>query len=207
MTNLSGNTFNGLDSGNQAIWNTSYSGTPVTQTGNRYIFGTSENLTITPEATPFTVNKNAGTVANLPTPTVGSNYEISGFVDASNYNNVFTQDTINNISISSLNFISTGAPASAAAGTYDVLMSGTANLTNGYTATYNAAAVFGNVVVAPIPVPAKAYTSAANVGVLANIVGNNSKPTVDAAIENNASIVKEIKDMLDSYYKKINSLF
>ncbi len=41
-----GDVFNGLDSGNTAVWNTTF-GEPVTATGNRYIFAFQPTITVT----------------------------------------------------------------------------------------------------------------------------------------------------------------
>ena len=151
LTNLDGNMFDGLDSRNQAIWGMSY-GDSVTETGNRYIFATAENLSITPEATPFAVSKTGGDVATLPTPTADTNYEVNGFVDARIYGAVFTQDEVTNVTINGLSFTSTGAPANAAEGVYDVTMTGTGSSTNGYSISFSPVAQFGVLTVNGNPV-------------------------------------------------------
>ncbi len=165
ISNLTGNTFGNLLSGNQAIWGTSYP-TTISQTGNRYIFGTSETLNLVPDTTPFSVSKTQGDTGSLPTPIAGTNYQVTDFVDASNpnYGNAFTQDTLNNISLSGVSYTSTGVPASAANGTYPVNMTGTAHASNGYAANYDSTAAFGELTVSgstpPIP-PTPPVTPAA----------------------------------------------
>jgi len=150
LTNLAGNTFGNLASGNQAIWGTSYP-TAIKQTGNRYIFGTAESLTLAPDATPFSVSKTQGQVATLPTPIAGTNYQATGFVDASQYDNAFTRDTMNNVAISGVSYASDGVPVPAPIGIYPVEMTGTASVVNGYTASYDPTAEFGELTVDVAP--------------------------------------------------------
>ncbi len=152
LSNLSGNTFDGLQSGNQAIWNTS-SSTPVTESGNRYIFDTAESLTLGPEATPFSETKTQGDSITLPDPIAGTNYQVSGFVYAPKYDNAFTQDTVDNVAISGVNYTSEGVPVSAPAATYPITMAGTAAATRGYTASYDPSAEFGELTVNGAPIP------------------------------------------------------
>ncbi len=180
LANLSGNTFGDLASGNQAIWGTSYP-TAITQTGNRYIFGTIETLNLTPAAMPFSVSKIQGQTATLPSAAIpGSNYQVSGFVDASQYDNVFTQDSSANVSFNGVSYTSAGAPASAAAGTYPVTMAGTGVATTGYAAQYDNTAVFGNLTVNASVAP-KPSNNPAVAGNNVYTPPTNSPPTPSSA--------------------------
>ncbi|WP_321347433.1 YDG domain-containing protein [Halopseudomonas oceani] len=106
------NTFGGLASGNQALWNTSWSGSPaVTAPGNRYVFAMQPTLTVTDNVN---YTKTYGDI--FPTPVAGTDYTLSGFVDAGIYGNVFTQDDASNIGAPTL--VSAGAAASADAADY-----------------------------------------------------------------------------------------
>lgn len=106
------NTFGGLASGNQALWNTSWNGSPaVTAPGNRYVFAMQPTLTVTDNVN---YTKTYGDI--FPTPVAGTDYTLSGFVDAAAYGNVFTQDDASNIGAPTL--VSAGAAASANAGSY-----------------------------------------------------------------------------------------
>ena len=115
-------------------------------TGNRYIFGTSETLILTPNATPFEINKLYGyATPSLPIAIAGSNYQVSGFVNASdpNYGNVFTQDTLDNVFISGLTFTMPTQKASTPTGAYPITMIGTGAATQGYGVSYNNNNTFG----------------------------------------------------------------
>ncbi len=65
-----GDVFNGLDSGNTAVWNTTL-GEPVTATGNRYIFAFQPTITITS-------TNDAKTYGQDVTSRVATDYVISG---------------------------------------------------------------------------------------------------------------------------------
>tara|TARA_R110002012_G_scaffold15595_1_gene61772 strand:+ start:495 stop:3593 length:3099 start_codon:yes stop_codon:yes gene_type:complete len=108
------NTFGGLASGNQALWNTSWSGSPaITAPGNRYVFAMQPTLTVTGSVDG---SKTYGDLYSIITPVAGTDYTLSGFVDAAAYGNVFTQDDASNIGVPT--FVSAGAAASANAGSY-----------------------------------------------------------------------------------------
>ncbi len=92
------NVFGGLDSGNQAIWNTAY-GDPVSATGNRYIFEQQPTLIF---ASVDAQRYQYEAIDLQPY------YTVSGFVDASLYGNVFVQDDATNTF--------TGAPLLSSAG-------------------------------------------------------------------------------------------
>lgn len=84
-TNPSGDSFGGLDSGNAAVWNTTY-GASVTATGDRYVFSVQPTVNVTANA----ISKVYDGTATFATPT----YTSTGLVDASLYGNVFTQDAL-----------------------------------------------------------------------------------------------------------------
>ena len=108
------NTFGGLASGNQALWNTSWTGSPsVTAAGNRYVFAMQPTLTVTGTVDG---SKTYGDLYAITTPVAGTDYTLSGFVDAAAYGDVFTQDDASNIGAPTL--ASAGAAASANAGSY-----------------------------------------------------------------------------------------
>lgn len=108
------NTFGGLASGNQALWNTRWSGSPaITAPGNRYVFAMQPTLTVTGSVDG---SKTYGDLYSIITPVAGTDYTLSGFVDAAAYGNVFTQDDASNIGAPTL--VSAGAAASANAGSY-----------------------------------------------------------------------------------------
>ena len=65
-----GDVFNGLDSGNTAVWNTTF-GEPVTATGNRYIFAFQPTITVTS-------TNDAKTYGQDVTSRVATDYVISG---------------------------------------------------------------------------------------------------------------------------------
>ena len=110
------NTFGGLASGNQAVWNTSWSGSPaITAPGNRYVFAMQPTLTVTGSVDG---SKTYGDLYSIITPVAGTDYTLSGFVDAAAYGDVFTQDDASNIGAPTL--ASAGAAASADAGDYAV---------------------------------------------------------------------------------------
>lgn len=160
LSNLSGNTFgSGMASGNQALFGTVYGDTlpSSASTGSRYIFGTGETIALAPLATPFTVSKAYGDTATLPTP-AASNEQVSGFVTASDYNNVFTQDTLDNVAVSGVGYVSKGASPAATAGDYDITMEGAGSTTTGYGVSYNRSSVFGTLAVAAAPTPAPTAT-------------------------------------------------
>ncbi|UJJ30659.1 YDG domain-containing protein [Halopseudomonas maritima] len=114
--NLDDNTFGGLASGNQALWNTSWTGSPgVTAAGNRYVFAMQPTLTVTGTVDG---SKTYGDLHSFITPVAGTDYTLSGFVDAAGYGNVFTQDDASNIGAPTL--VSAGAAANADVGDYAV---------------------------------------------------------------------------------------
>jgi hypothetical protein len=134
---VTGNTFGGLLSGNQAIWGTSYPAA-VSQTGNRYVFANSPTLTVT------SVNRSK-TYGQDGAPIVAGAYTATGFINAATYGNVFTQDTQANTVTG--NAISAGSPTTAIVGSYPIDVT-PVTATTGYTLTkFNT----GNLTVNPAP--------------------------------------------------------
>ncbi len=125
--NPAGNTFNGLASGNQAVWGASFAGLPPTSPsmpgGNRYVFSTQPTVTLT----STDAAKVYGDLADVST-----NYTATGFVDAAASGNVFTQDTVAN-SFAPFSVTSAGTPMSANAGVYPIVIAATP--TTGYAVT------------------------------------------------------------------------
>ena len=98
-----GDTFGGLASGNNALWHKTYAGYPpasVSETGNRYLFSTQPALTFT----AANKTKTYGQAVDLSSPAAGTDYTVSGLINAATYGNVFTQDSYS------------GAPALASTG-------------------------------------------------------------------------------------------
>lgn len=123
-----GNTFGGLISGNQAIYGRSFP-TATAETGNRYVFANSPTLTFT----STDVAKNYGVDA---TAAVANGYEVTGFVNAATFGNVFTQDTVANTTTGAPTITSTGsvATASVAGSPYAITVDiAPVTFTNGYT--------------------------------------------------------------------------
>lgn len=158
INNLSGNNFGTLNSNSQAVWGTFYGDSlpSIAATGNRYIFGTAQNLSAVPLSTPFDTSKNYGDMMMLQTATAAGsnpNYQVIGFVNAGSYGNVFTQDTADNLPISGLSYMSSGTSISAEVSNspYAIRMTGTGASNTGYGVTYNNMATFGNLIVNPAP--------------------------------------------------------
>ena len=132
-----GNTFGNLVSGEYALWGHSITTHPpasIIETGHRYLFAETPSLTVT---ATLTDSKIYGDTYTFPAPVEGTNYTVSGFVDASTYGNVFAQDTLASIGLSGTPaFSSTGAAATAtvAGSPYTVNIAlGTLSNTGGYT--------------------------------------------------------------------------
>ncbi len=132
------NTFGGLASGNQALWNKTYAGyapASVVETGNRYLFSTQPTLAITAS----NKTKTYGDTVSLASPVLGTDYSVSGFATAATYGNVFTQDAAGNALSGAPTLASAGAAASAAvAGSPYALTiaAGTLAVGNGYATNY-----------------------------------------------------------------------
>jgi MBG domain (YGX type) len=127
--NAPGENFGNLNSNNTAIWGNTIVTLPpasVTLPGNRYIFAMPATLTVT----SLNDSKTYGSTANL------SLYTVTGF--QSGVANAFLGDptTVSGTP----GFFSSGAPASANAGTYGIIISqGTLSATNGYTFAFDSA--------------------------------------------------------------------
>ncbi|TVP94858.1 MAG: hypothetical protein EA381_19655, partial [Planctomycetaceae bacterium] len=108
----SGNTYGGLLSGNQALYGRTFTSDPpalITQLGNRYIFAEDLPSLTVAVATNLIGMKVYGDSYVFPEPVIGTNYTISGFVNAAAFGGVFTQDNITNIGL-------TGAPVFSSPG-------------------------------------------------------------------------------------------
>jgi len=134
LSNLDGNTFgsgsNILSSGNQAVWNTVYP-ISIPLPGNRYIFATTQTLNLMPISNALSLTATSGAGTTLPTPVNGTNYSLTGVVNAGNYGNVFTQDTAANL-FDTLSFSSAGSSTTAAVGSYDVILNAPTTTATGY---------------------------------------------------------------------------
>jgi autotransporter-associated beta strand protein len=132
-TDPAGNTFSGLSSGNQAIWNATLAGNPpaTIPAGNRYVFSTQPTLTFT----STDAAKIYGDVAN-----VSGNYTVGGYVNAATYGNVFTQDTAANAFTGTPSVTSAGIPAIANVGAYPITVAvGSLTSSTGYALGFNSA--------------------------------------------------------------------
>ena len=140
-TTPGGNTFGGLASGNQAIWNAAYP-TAIAQPGNRYAFSTQPTAT-------FTSTDAAKTYGDDATAAIAGNFTATGFVDAAAFGNVFTQDTAGSAFTGAPSVTSAGAPPPANVAIYPITVAaGTLASTTGYAAAFNSA---GQLTVAPAP--------------------------------------------------------
>ena len=103
-----GDTFNGLDSGHTAVWNTAEGGAvPAGATGNRYVFAAQPTLTVT----SANASKTYGTDA---TATVAASYGLSGF-DAG-VAGAYLADTAASVFSGTPRVTSSGSAATANAG-------------------------------------------------------------------------------------------
>jgi filamentous hemagglutinin family protein len=140
-TTPGGNTFGGLASGNQAVWNTAYP-TAIAPLGNRYVFSTQPTVT-------FTSTDAAKTYGDDATAAIAGNFSASGFVDAAAFGGVFSQDTLGNTFSGAPSVTSAGAPAPANVAVYPITVgTGTLASTTGYTVAFNSA---GQLTITPAP--------------------------------------------------------
>jgi len=104
-----GNDFGGLLSSNLALHERTFVTAPpesVTESGNRYLFAAAPpSLTVT----SLSAGKTYGDTYSFASPVVGTDYSITGFIDASIYGGAFTQDTVAILGL-------TGAPVLTSAG-------------------------------------------------------------------------------------------
>ena len=136
-----GDTFNGLDSGNMAVWDTAFGGS-VTATGNRYIFTFQPTITVT----STDVNKTYGTDG---TATVAAAYTITGLQPA-DPGGAYLADTAAAVYSGTPSATSPGsaATASVAGSPYPITVgAGSLVVADGYASTF---ASPGNVTVAPL---------------------------------------------------------
>jgi filamentous hemagglutinin family protein len=146
-TDPAANTFGGLASGQQALWNRTYPAA-VPESGNRYVFAIQPTVTVT----STDVTKSYGTDA---TATVAASFVASGFVDASLHGGAFTQDTAANALTGSVTSAGSAPTASVAGSPYATVVSFTSP--TGYAVTDNAA---GQVFVNPAGVTVTANDAA-----------------------------------------------
>ena len=119
-----GNTFGGLMSGNQAIYNRSFP-TATAETGNRYVFANSPSLSVTSTNQSKTYGQDGA-------PIVANAFTAATFVDAAALGGVFTQDTIANSLTGSAT--STGSATTANVGSYAIDVTPITS-SNGYSLT------------------------------------------------------------------------
>jgi filamentous hemagglutinin family protein len=150
-TDPAANTFGGLASGQQALWNRSYPAA-VAETGNRYVFAIQPTVTVT----STDVTKTYGTDA---TATVAAAFVASGFVDASLHGGAFTQDTAANALTGSVTSAGSAPGASVAGSPYATVVSFTGP--TGYAVTDDPA---GRVFVDPADVTVTANDAAKTYG-------------------------------------------
>ncbi|WP_224772839.1 MBG domain-containing protein [Pelagicoccus enzymogenes] len=120
--------YGGLSSGNKAVYGSAGTATSAI-TKNEYHFAAAPELGIT-------VNDDSKTYGEAPASLSYQGYVIdpNTIVDASDYGNVFTQDTAaNTVDDASISYSTAGSPTTAAAGAYsDLNITGFVSL-NGYT--------------------------------------------------------------------------
>jgi filamentous hemagglutinin family protein len=137
-----GDVFGGLDSGNTAVWSTTF-GEPVTAAGNRYIFAFQPTITVT----SGDLTKSFGQDV---TSLVASDFTISGLQPG--VGGAFLGDTAAAIYSGTPSVTSLGSPASAsvAGSPYPITVApGSFTVSDGYALVLNSA---GHLTVAPKPV-------------------------------------------------------
>jgi len=129
-TSPGANTFNGLDSGNSAVWNTTY-GQSVSQTGKRYIFSTSPTVT-------FTSVNDTKTYGNDGTAAVAADYTVTGA--SSGVSGAFLGDSNAAAFSGTPSVTSSGSGVLANVGSYGItIAAGTLSSLNGYTLAFSSA--------------------------------------------------------------------
>ena len=148
LPQVTGNTFGGLASGNAAIWNTPAGGAS-SAAGDRYLFAQQPMLTV--DSTNDT--KVYGTdISATGTNELAGHYTITGFINASTYGNVFTQDVAADTYLGQPAVTSAGAAprAHVQAGGYRINTAAGSLVSNdGYGFTYGSS---GILTVNPLPV-------------------------------------------------------
>ena len=129
------NTFNGLASGNSAVWTKTFAVNPPSgiASGNRYVFSATPTLTYTSTNLSKTYGDDAS--ASLPAA-----YSISGL--RGDYGGVMTADTLGSVVTGSPSLTSAGSAASAnvAGSPYTInIATGTLAASSGYALAYNSA--------------------------------------------------------------------
>ena len=154
-----GNTFNLLNSGNQAIWNTAPLAA-VSQTGNRYVFANN------PGTLTVTSTNQAKTYGQNGAPIVANAYNVTGtFINATTFGNVFTQDTAANTVTGSAT--STGSVVTANVGNYAINVT-PVTASTGYTLIKNST---GNLTVNPASLSISANNQVKTYGQTFNFAG------------------------------------
>ncbi|MGY5809146.1 MBG domain-containing protein [Rhizobium sp. LEGMi198b] len=117
--NPTGDTFDGLDSGNTAVWNTA-AGNAVSATGNRYVFAYHPTLTVA----AVDSSKTYGDVATLPNATItGLDAGVTG---------AYLGDTLSDVVSGSASVSSAGVASSASVGTFDIIAAQGSLASSGY---------------------------------------------------------------------------
>jgi len=126
-------TFGSLNSGNTAVWNSTYGGT-ITQTGDRYVFSYQPTVTFTSTSDSKTYGADVTTV----TTAVASDYSVSGLETA--VNNVYLADTDNTAfsGAPSVTSLGSATTATVAGGPYTITAAeGTLTSASGYAFSYS----------------------------------------------------------------------
>jgi filamentous hemagglutinin family protein len=178
-------TFGGLDSGNTAIWNTTY-GSSISATGNRYVFSLLPTLTFTSTSTSKTYGTNL-------TGALGSDYTISGL--QTGVANAFLGDSAASVYTGTPSITSAGAAATAsvAGGPYAMSISqSTVTALTGYALSFQSS---GTLTVNPAPITVTALggsstygTSPANPGLSATGLQNGQTVSVLSGLSNSFGI-------------------
>jgi filamentous hemagglutinin family protein len=109
-------TFGGLLSGQTAIWGQSFvdvAANGIDHSGNRYAFGLAPTVTVT----ALNRTKTYGDTLNLASPVLGTDFTVSGLVNAAQFGGAFLQDSITGAPT----LASSGSGATANAGSYAIV--------------------------------------------------------------------------------------
>ncbi|MBW7945383.1 MAG: filamentous hemagglutinin N-terminal domain-containing protein, partial [Sphingomonadaceae bacterium] len=142
--------FGDLASGSLPIWGQTGGTLPPASVGagNRYVFAFQPTLTA---STAFSDDKVYGETFTWPTPVLGTHYDLDGLVDASDYGDVWTQETLTTIGLSGAPVLSSAGAAAGsnvAGSPYDIsLANGTLVNTAGY--QFGASSSTGTLTVTP----------------------------------------------------------
>ncbi len=184
--NPAGDTFNSLNSGNSAIWTTSYSGSANAASGDRYIFSLQPTVTFTPVSTSKTYGVSA-------TAAVASSYTVSGI--QTTVANAFIGDTAATAYSGTPSVTSTGSGVTAAAGSYSITATvGTLSALGSYQLAYGSAATL-TVNAAALAVTANALSKtygAANPTLTYTATGLVNSDTLSGALATAATVTSGI---------------